>query len=162
MWTPSTCTSTTTSSASPKVVFKSFVGEDNVGMSPSQFDVSRNMNSDMMNGARNSPRLPIMELTCVSSHETRISTTFCQPVGIILRFRVASHEIRMTIAIVSQVMQRVSQLNVNPAKCTTSRTPISCITYTSLLGKTQIIFYRGSCGSAGTGRVHSRRENRAP
>jgi hypothetical protein len=39
-----------------------------------------------------------------------------------------------TIAMVSQVMQRVSQLKVIPAHRTTSRTPISCINLYLLQG----------------------------
>ena len=82
----------------PKVVFKSFVGEDNVGMSPSQFDVSRNMNSDMMNGARNSPRLPIHGAhLCIEPRDEDLHHILPAR-RIILRFRVANHEIRMTIA----------------------------------------------------------------
>ena len=85
-----------------------------------------------MKGARNRPLFPIIASICPCSQFTMSSTTICHPDGTSFRLRVARKAMRMTTAIVSQVMQRVSQLKVKPANCTVSRTPISCI-YLNLL-----------------------------
>ena len=116
-----------TVSASANVVFKSFVGDDNVGTRPIQLPTSRNMKSDTMKGARNLPLFPIIASIWPCSQPMISSTTICHPRGTSERLRVARKAIRMTMAIVSQVISSVSQLKVKPASCTVSRTPISCI-----------------------------------
>ena len=127
---------TMTSRASPSVVFRSFVGDAIVGIRPIQFDTRRNRNSDTMNVDRNPrPRGPIFSSTWSCSASITVSIIICQfDVGTTLRLRVASQPMKRTTIIEIHVITSVCELKVNPAICTASRTPISCITSTSLGG----------------------------
>ena len=140
---------TMTSRASPRVVFRSFVGDAIVGISPIQFDTRRNRNSDTINVDRNPrPRGPIFSSTWSCRASITVSIITCQlDVGTTFRLRTASQPMKRTTTIEIHVMTRVCELKVNPANCTASRTPISCITSTSLGGLPPPTSSRPSDGS---------------
>ena len=114
------------------MVFKSFVGDARNGTRPSQLETNRNMNNEMMSGARLRPLGPIVTSICSCKPVMTISSIFCQPEGTSFRLRVAKNAMRITMAMAIHVISRVSTLKVIPANCTISRTPISCIRTTSL------------------------------